>query len=234
MKLTQLPLLLLLYSTSHAAQDQSSSFGWLESLSVDFTQVGEIKVLYNKDTSNVINTKVTYDGYSVVHVIETKIKADSSSKYLIEYDEGLSVDPVFVVYEKTNQGLKEIRRFGGTEIVVPGNGNIYISGHTNNMFNQRRKFTLTYEGFVEVSQPYLYVGISEKTRKPITLYASQKMKTEVAKLPKGSDIEVLINDGVYYLVKTSYGLLGWYDASNHCPLGCNLDNPIPGIFNNGD
>lgn len=234
MKCIHLALLILISSVSHAEQDNNSSFSWLESLSVDYTPVGEVRVLYNKDTSSVINTSASDEKYSSLQVIETQINSKSKTKYLIEYDEGLSVDPVFTVYEKTSRGLKEIRRFGCTEIVIPGNGNVYISGHTNNMFNQRRKFTLTAVGFEEVVQPYMYVGISTQIRQPIILYATQKMEGEVAKLPKGSEVEVLLNDGIYYLVKTSYGLLGWYDASSHCPLGCNSENPIPGIFNNGD
>jgi len=234
--------LLLLWPAQSFAGDEYESFNWLTPINVDYmTGIGNIRVLYNKQITTVLNQKAPLDpyeedGFDTTMVIETKLDSKSNDHYIIRYFEGLSADPVFTIFKKTKEGLVEMKNLGGTEIIIPGNGNIYTSGHTNSMFNERRKFVLTPEGIKEVPQPFLYVGIKTEIRKPITIYSTRALKDAVATLPKGSTIEVLASEKEkrLYLVRTDFGLLGWYDASSHKPAGYHKDNPIPGLYFKGD
>ena len=231
---------LLLLPAQLQAYETYESFSWLKPIDVDYmTNVGDIRVLYNESVTTILNRKVPAglfdkDDAEATEVIETRLDVNSDDRYIIRYFEGLSGDPVFTIFKKTKDGLVEMGSFGGTDIIIPGNGNIYTAGHINSMFNIRRKYVLTATGIKEVPQPLLYVGIKAKIRKPISIYSTKALKDTVAKLPKGSTVEVLVSDGKLYLIKTDFGLLGWYDASNHQPLGLNQNNPIPDLYFKGD
>ena len=70
--------------------------------------------------------------------MKTKISS-SGSNYYVVFSSGPSADPEFIFYKdgEFNQAAFSI---SALDIVIPGNGFIYSSGHTNNMFNKRRKF----------------------------------------------------------------------------------------------
>jgi hypothetical protein len=53
----------------------------------------------------------------------------------------------------------------------------------------------------------------------------------VARVPKGSKVVVLLNQGDYYLIKTSFGLVGWLKLPDE-PLGSKPT--IEGLFVAGD
>jgi len=213
------------------SDDQVNSFDWLETL--DMETEGSVRILYNKNVSTVLLKENESDGETTITALETKLSTKDNKTYVVEFSPGLSFDPTFSIYEKSN---KANALFSATclELILPGNGNIYISGHIDNMFNERRKFVLDHGSIREVKQPFLYVGTKDKTRADIYLYSSKDQKEVVAKLPRGTPIEVLLNDGDFYLIKSPFGLLGWYDARSHLPLGSEQKNPVPGIFMNGD
>ncbi|MCF7886162.1 MAG: hypothetical protein K9M80_06685 [Candidatus Marinimicrobia bacterium] len=72
----------------------------------------------------------------------------------------------------------------GLRISIPGDGNIYISGHTNNMFNKRRIYHLESNTLKEIKQPFYYVGQEGVLQKDITLYRDQDNNIPVIKLKK--------------------------------------------------
>lgn len=226
--------LLLMAGLAHA-NDLPQSFAGLETLELDFTQAGTIRIAYNPRISTVLNKERTGEdlGIKIIDAITTRINAADKTSYAIEYDEGMSVDPGFTIYKVGNEPI-EIGSFSATEIIIPGNGNIYLSGHTNNMFNTRRKFKLVGNKFIESKQPFYYVGLETQTNEAITLYASQEMKTSVAKLGKDSKITVLLNEGKNYLIKTSFGLVGWYRLEKEFPVGLHHKSALHGIYFNGD
>lgn len=190
-------------------------------------------VRYNKDMSKVINQTVhSEDDLSYINVLQFQLVATSPESYLLTFDEGSSADPTFTIYQQLPNGEKrEIFRQNGLEIVLPGNGHLYVSGHTNNMFNMRRKFEFNHGTLTEIKQPFYYVGLATQTTQPITLYDSLEYRKEVAKLPAGHKIEVLVNLKEDYLVKTAFGLTGWLKI----PDGMMRDQtPVTGIFFAGD
>lgn len=222
---------LLLLSGKLLASDLPQTFKELESL-----YVGRAGVIYNPLHTEVINKEFTEEesGIEVTRAIRTRIDARQKTSYIVDYDEGVSVDPAFTIYKEGDKGLIKIGTFNGLELVIPGNGNIYISGHTNNMFNMRLKYQLAGDSFIEVKQPYYYVGADSVTKADITLYESPGSGAVVALLTKETKITVLLNKGKYYLIKTPFGLTGWYHMKHEYPIGVHDKSELEGIYFNGD
>lgn len=229
-------LALLLLTNPLCANDMLQTFSKLKKLDVAYSRAGDVGVLYNEAITEVINKELTEEehGLQITRAIRTKIDAQENTSYIVDYDEGFSVDPGFTIYREDGKKLTLIESFSGLQLIIPGNGNIYVSGHTNSMFNVRRKYKLTGSSFTEVRQPYYYVGVESVTNADITLYESTDMAKEVAKLSKGTKITVLLNKGKYYLIKTPFGLTGWYYMSHEYPIGVHEKSELEGIYFNGD
>ncbi len=135
------------------------------------------------------------------------------------YSPGPSTDPTFYILNSSNKVIfyEMIEEMG-----INSSGNIYISGNMNRMFNIHKKFKIVGETVKEVTQPFLYVGIKGKVLKPVKLFSKKNnMGNLVAQLPIGYEIEVLLAEEDYakdeysygypknYLVRTSFGLVGW-------------------------
>lgn len=222
---------LLLFSGQLLANDLPQTFKDLEILYID-----RVSVIYNPSHTEVINKEFTEEesGIEVTRAIRTRIDALQTTSYIVDYDEGVSVDPAFTIYKEGAKGLMKVGSFNGLELVIPGNGNIYVSGHTNNMFNMRLKYQLTGDSFIEVNQPYYYVGTDTVTNANITLYESPGSGAVVARLAHGTEITVLLNKGKYYLIKTPFGLTGWYHMKHEYPIGVHDKSELKGIYFNGD
>lgn len=157
---------------------------------------------------------------------------NSGKKYAIVY--GYCPEPEFHFY-----GAESISKFygsiGGLNLYIPGNSNLYVSGHVNSNFDLKRKLKFEENNITEVKQPQYYVGLKTVTLKPITLYQSKDFKNTVATLPKNYKIEVLLAETSYehedfYLIKTEFGLIGWAKIKS----GQYQAIDIKGIFWNGD
>jgi len=214
-------LLVFVTSTIQAAEVPDS----FKSLSVYNIRDSDARIYYNGKLA-VIEKNNNY-------ILRFIGKEDNSRIYYLDFDEGPSADPRFFVKERENdeQGkYKIIKSINGTNIFIPGNGYIYVSGHTNNMFNMRRKFLLKNDNCAEVKQPFYYVGLKTITLEPMQLYRSKEQKEIIAKLFRNSPIEVLINSGEYYLLKSSFGLVGWIKI----PETLIQTSPIKGLYFAGD
>ena len=139
----------------------------------------------------------------------------NDSLYII-YSQGMSEDMVFELATKPDASTR-IGSFYCLEFYINSLGTIYTAGHTNNMFNMRRKFQLQGDTIREVRQPFYYVGLKGKTLNEITLYAVKSGKDIVAQLPADYEIEILLAEyaekdtemGTRFLVRTEFGLVGW-------------------------
>lgn len=231
-------------STSTSSDDEP--FDYLENLTVFERDYMTTEVKYNASQTKVFNQSVSElpeddpfyygeGGPSVmnVKVLKTKISPSGLDYYLI-FSPGPSADPSFVFYK---EGVYDKAAFNimGLKVYIPGNGNVYVEGHTNNAFNKRRKFTLSNGEFVEAEQPFYYVGLKTRTLKPVKLYKSRNLLEVIANLPADYSIEVLINDpenSSMFLVKTDFGLTGWIEIPGEYMFGGN--ELIEGIFYAGD
>jgi hypothetical protein len=176
-----------------------------------------ISFYYQKNKSQILDQKLPDDRVKVMLTSLDK----SAEKYLIVFDPGPSGDPSFSFYKADAQegppldirlsGGETYPQVNGLDLVMPGNGIIYVAGHTNEMFNKRRKLRLVQGELVEVDQPFYYVGLQTVTTKAIKLYGSKKKDRVVAYLPKGAKVEVLANQQDFYLVRTPFGLAGWLE-----------------------
>ena len=221
-------------------------FDYLEKLTVLESDYMTVEVKYNALQAEVFNKYVSElpdndpfyyseEGPSMmnVKVLKTKISPSGPDYYLI-FSPGPSADPSFVFY-KEGEYEKAAFYVMGLNVYIPGNGNVYVEGHTNNTFNQRRKFTLANGEFVEAEQPFYYVGLKTRTLKPVELYKSKNLSKVIANLPADYSIEVLINDpenSSMFLVKTDFGLTGWIEIPGEYMFGGN--ELIEGIFYAGD
>jgi len=206
-------------------------------------------IRFDSTWTRVLNERIDDErgGCLTVKAIVTRLSNTSKNEYLVIFCEGISVDPFFEIYrivgEKqeidssfqiyaiTNEAKRKIGGISGLEIVIPGNGNVYVYGHTNNMFNMRRKFTLKDDQLEEIKQPFYYVGLVSKTTQSVNLFSDISSKEKVAQLPAGYEVEVLINKGDNYLIKTPFGLTGWISI----PFGTMSEQtPIKGIYFAGD
>lgn len=172
-----------------------------------------VRVRYDKSLAALVNE--AFDpgaGWNLTKVITARLKAGAQDTFLIVFDPGPSADPNFQVYRgKDVWEDNYLGSMNGIELSIPGDGFLYVSGHTNTTFNQRRKYQVTDHGMEEVVQPFYYVGLQSKTLKPVTLTSEMDGGAEVAALPAGASIEILLNkDDNRYLVRTEDGLVGWF------------------------
>lgn len=166
----------------------------------------EQKVLFDATLTTVLNEPCSRD---TINLIVTRIERDNSDKFLIKHWPGPSADPIYIFYRIENTDTVYIGRFGADKVVVPGNGYVYTEQRSNEMFSRRRKFRIADNEFIEVKQPFFWVGIQSKLAQDVTLYSDTCRTNPVANLVKGQDIFVLVNSGDYYLVRTPLGITGW-------------------------
>ncbi len=152
-----------------------------------------------------------YDYRTLVGKYKNKLMSDSINICFIE---GASADPEFDIY---TQNGKLIGAISCLNFYITETGLIYTCGHTNSMFDNRRKFRLLKDTIIEVKQPFRYVGLKGKTLKPIILYQNKTGNEIVAQLSSRSEIEILLCEPTEnefdternFLVKTEFGLIGW-------------------------
>ncbi|MYM61944.1 hypothetical protein [Pseudomaricurvus sp. HS19] len=167
-------------------------------------------------------------GWSGLYAIRLEI---GGKVYLLHYDEGASDDPTFIV-ESPSWG-QEVYLYG-EKLFVSAGGNFYLTTRNGNAYNVRQKYSLTDSGLKEVPQSFYLVDMTCPTTGFTQLYQSPcGGGKKVAAVPAGSEVRVLLQDPnsacdqPQYLVKTSFGLLGWVGSSaghlNYSegqPLGC--------------
>ena len=162
-------------------------------------------------------------------MLKTKLDRKTDKYYYITFM--ICPNTEFYIYEEGNK--EPIDKLFALNLVIPGNGAIYTSGHMGN-FDVRRKFELSNGKFVEIKQPYYYVGLKSRTLNTINIYQTENCKELIAALPKDYEIEVLLTDKPFtpelYLIRTSFGLVGW--AKLRVEQGYSID--VEGLFYNND
>lgn len=191
------------------------AFSYLKKLKVN--SYGDIFIKYNEKSTTVINKELNklekgdplYIDSPMGETLLIETTIGSSDAYSVVYSPGPSADPTFIFYKKG--ASKPSFSIPALEVYIPGNGSIYSAGHTNNVFNTRKKFVVKNDKLVEIEQAYYYVGLKTKTLKPIQLYRTKSLTNKIASLPANYSIEVVANEkgSSFYLIKTDFGLLGW-------------------------
>lgn len=184
----------------------------LEKIKIDETSIGPVYLHYNPMLCKVILTNVPNESdIKTIRVAHTKLAKWNNDSLIIDYSEGGSIDPGFIIYHVKPSGLKRLSTLiDGLNIEIPGDGYLYIWGHTNSYFNLRRKFSLKNSRIQEVKQPFYYIGLNTETLTEISVFKTKKQKEMVAKLNKGTSITILLNSEDFYLLKTKRNILGWW------------------------
>lgn len=201
---------------------------------IEYKDYFPVKISYDPQITQVVNKPLNggpeHEGEPLVtRALKTRIDRAKSEEVFIDFDPGPSADPSIVV---TRVGSKEPAGYiSGLEFYIPGTGAIYASGHTNTMFDTRRKYVLQVNELVEVKQPFYWVGLESKAKKDLVLYSGKDWKETVARIPKGSALTVVLNEGEnWYLIKTPFGLVGWLKIDG----GSQEADTIEGLYFRGD
>jgi hypothetical protein len=182
----------------------------LAHIKVDTTAVGDVVVSYEPRLAKVINRTFMIPDAEIklVELLRTRLD-DSSGWYRVVYDEGPSVDPEFVIYFESEGKEREVLREFGLSLTIPGDGFVYLSGHTNNHFDTVKKFAVKPDGASEVRQPFYFVGITTTVLEPVDLFDSPEKTNVVTTAAKGEAVTVVLNQDDFYLVRAANGLVGW-------------------------
>lgn len=201
-----------------------ASFSNLKKLKGEKTPVGDIELYYDPAISKVLSGKERSAG----KLIKTRLDRTSGKQYIIGFSTGMSMDPGFSITRVDSSGEANIGGAAGTRMMIPGNGAIYVTGHTNDMVMTRAKYVLKNGKLRYIKQPFEYIGLVTKTLATVKLFGSRQYKTIVAILPRDRNIEVILRDGQNYLVKSPFGLIGWVRIKS------GYQSPISGIYFAGD
>ncbi len=235
------------------SQELPPPFDSLKTLHVKVTDIpgisfDPITIHYDSTITAVIDTVVELwpgdvDEYAT-RLIRTKIDRTSDIYYTIDFSMGQSADPNFKFSVNVGDKLLMSKQvLTGTQLYIPGNGFLYVSGFTNNTFDQKRKFYIVDDTLVEVEQPYYYVGLNSTATRDLVLRTDPSDTTDasiVATVPKGSPVTVLLKraDEKYpeftYLLKTPFGLTGWLRVPADDLLSWNNRSPVEGLYFKGD
>ncbi|AYQ35691.1 hypothetical protein [Runella sp. SP2] len=158
----------------------------------------------------------------------------SDSLYVL-FSHGPSEDPNFMIATKSGKNLGTVN---GLQLFLTNSTTFYVSGHTNNLFDKRRKFQIKNDTIAEITQPFYYVGLQSVALKELTLYKDKTSKEVVATLPKGYKVEVVMAEfgrpdfelEEHFLVRTDFGLIGWLRLNKNEPW----ESYIKGLFFAGD
>lgn len=188
------------------------------------------QISYDASLSKVINKPLDAEGKEdITRVLSTRLNRENDARCFVDFDPGPSADPQFLLTdEKTGT---EVGRIGADALILPGNGFIYSIARTNNMHEERQKFAVRDGKLVEVKQPFSYVGLESKAKVPLTLTAAKGSGETVASIPKGDALQVVLRDDEYLLVKTQFGLVGWWKMKTDVLAG---NEEIEGIYFAGD
>lgn len=150
------------------------------------------------------------------YVLGTYRNSMMSSPVTVTYTPGPSMDPEFFFYDARG---KRIASIAACQMCIDNEGNVHTSGIIDQMYDKKQLFKLSDNALTEVKQPFYHVGVADMLRCDITLYSDPQCTRVVEKLPKGSEVEVLLaeretetEDGnvmCALLVKTASGIVGW-------------------------
>lgn len=156
-------------------------------------------------------------------------------------DSGPSDDPTCRLLLDAEEPRSAIFEAAGKEFVFRADGEIYVFGQSDSMYDHRRLFRYDGKRYAEVAQPFRYVGIEGRTSARLALTAQRGGDARQATLvlEAGTPVTILLNaadgDDAHdqnpdYLVKTREGLVAWA----HLPRQPDGSTLVDGLRFDGD
>jgi hypothetical protein len=167
-------------------------------------------------------------GVYMAYPLDVKLNADDTDYLVLRCDSGGSNDPQCVL-STSQDPEKEGVAIPGTLFVIPGDGCVYSGGHTNNMFAAHALHCRKDGSLQPVAQPFSYAGFQSKALRAIPLYADKQKSGIVTTIAHGAFVEVVLQDGDFFLLRDAFGLTGWA-ALEQSQQATDID----GFFYNGD
>lgn len=189
------------------------------------------EVAYHAALAKPINKRILEEegAPEVTRLISTKLDREAKANYFIDFDPGPSADPSYIV--KDEESGEPVGMIPADLIAIPGNGFIYARCRSNVMHTEQRKYAMREGKLVEIEQPFSYVGLESKAKVALTLMSKKDGGEEIARIPAGDSLQVVIRDGGHLLIKTQFGLVGWWKM-NTSVMPDNAE--IEGIYYAGD
>jgi hypothetical protein len=148
-------------------------------------------------------------GVYMVYVTDVKLHPSDADYHVLRCDSGGSDDPQCVLSTTQDPNGPGIA-IPGRLFVIPGDGCVYSAGHTDNMFDTRAAHCPAAGSDLKpVAQPFNYAGLKSKALKALTLYSDKTDAAAVATIEKGQFVEVVLQDGDWFLLRNRFGLTGW-------------------------
>ena len=167
-------------------------------------------------------------GVYMAYPLDVKLAPDDKDYLVLRCDSGGSNDPQCVLSASQDPDTPGVQ-IPGTLFVIPGDGCVYSGGHTNNMF-PFRALHCRKDGTLEpVAQPFSYAGFQSKALRPLILYADKQKSGIVTTIAQGAFVEVVLQDGDFFLLSDGFGLVGWAKLEQ-----AQQATDIEGFFYNGD
>lgn len=193
--------------------------------------------VYAPEDAEIINSKkaIQCDNWEPAYpLIRVKLNSKDSEKILVCVTDEPSDDDAFVFFREKAGKYEFINGIYGQKLYIPGNGNLYSV--SLEYYNVKRKYQWNGSKIEEVPQPYYYVGLKTKCTKALILFSDYNCQNKLAVVPPNSEIEVLVSDKEEqkYLIKTPFGLVGWWPYEGKAFPEKETDNPIPGLWLRGD
>jgi len=189
------------------------------------------QVAYDAALSEVIDKPLPLEegAPEIRRMIATRVNREAEARYFIDFDPGPSADPGFIITDQKTGKL--VGSIGAESLAIPGNGFIYATGRANRMHLEHLKYAIRDGKLVEIAQPFSYIGLQSKAKVALKLLATKDGGEVIANVPSGDAVEVVLRDGEHLLVKTRFGLLGWWKM-NPSVMAENAE--IEGIYYAGD
>jgi hypothetical protein len=167
-------------------------------------------------------------GVYMAYPLDVKLKSGDKDYLVLRCDSGGSNDPQCVLSASQDPEQEGVA-IPGTLFVIPGDGCVYSGGHTNNMFSARAVSCRQDGKLRPVAQPFSYAGFQSKALRKLALYADKQNSGIVTTIAAGAFVEVVLQDGDFFLLRDAFGLTGWAKLEQ-----TQQATDIEGFFYNGD
>jgi hypothetical protein len=150
--------------------------------------------------------------------------SEFQASFTIYFSPGPSVDPEFIFIDKNGRKIGSIPAL---KLRIYSDLKIYSSGHTNNMFDKKRMFTVQKDTILEIKQAFYEVGIKGTLLRDIKLFTDESFGQLQQTVYKGEEVEIMFalpagEDEPYerkYLIRTELGILGYILIENEDTYG---------------
>jgi hypothetical protein len=168
-------------------------------------------------------------GVYMEYPMDVRLRATDPQYFVLRCNSGGSNDPA-CVYSISQDPEAAGTSIPGKLFVMPGDGCVYVAGHTDNMFDSRARYCLKGTELQLVAQPFSYAGFRSKALRQLTLYSDKAQTSVVTTIAPGAFVEVVLQDGDLFLLRDAFGLTGWAKLDT----GSQQPTEIEGFFYNGD